>query len=171
MPPALVDFLHEQVVALLRPSRLTDNLNLAVDDGDDRLDVEKSARKRDSLRDTPALFEVFERVEQRDEANFVALFLQRFGDGLRVHALVRALERVLGEDAEPIARALAVHNVDVVVLRRGDARALIRAGELRRERHNDRAVAHRRNVGEDRVECRGRRLTGRRQLVAFDKPL
>ena len=60
---------YEQVVALLRPSRLTDNLNLSVDDGDDRLDVEKSARKSDGLGDAPALLEIFERIKQRDKAD------------------------------------------------------------------------------------------------------
>ena len=168
---ALRDLFCEQVIPLLRAARLADELDLAILEGDDRLDAQQPACKRHCLGHPPAALEVFERIEKREQADVLPLLLQMGGKRFGVHTVGDAAQRILGEDTRADGDAPAVHDVNIVIVRRRDAGALVCAGELGRERNDDGAAARAGDVLKYRLKRGGRCLTGGGQDVTLHQPL
>ena len=164
----LVNFLNEQIVSHFRAPGLAQQVDLAVNDGKHGLDIQDPAGESGCLGDASAPLEIFQRIYQRHNNDFLLLRLQSLGNLLCGHSPVQKPERKLHQNACTHGCACAIHDIDVFVIRRRDHGALICAGKLGRKGNDNSGLPRLpRPFILLRKGARGR-LTGGGQHIAFN---
>ena len=161
------DFFHQQVVALAGAPGLAHQKDFAVFNGQHRLDVQQSPGQGGGFGDAAAPLQILQGVHQGQDAHVLPLLLQGPGQPGGVHAPVQTGQGVLRQDARPDGGGAAVHHIDVVILRRGDAGALIGTGELGSDGQHHGTAAAAPHPPELPVKGGGAGLAGGGQHVAF----
>ena len=118
-----------------------------------------------------AAAEILQRIEQAEQADVVPLFRQQPGKLGGGHAVRRPFQRQLCQNAGSDGGAAAVNNIDILIVCRGNAGALIGPGQLGRDGDDYGALS---GLPDGlKFFDKGRRsgLTRRRQHVGLDQPL
>ena len=126
----LLDLLCQQVVAHFGAAGLAQKLYLPVRNGKHRLNLQHRSGKGQTLGDAAAALQVFQRVHQRHRDDVLLFRIQPRRDLRCGQTLVPQLKRQLCQDAAAHGGVAAVHHIYVLIVRRGDGRALTGAGEL-----------------------------------------
>ena len=116
-------------------------MNFAVGNGNDGLDTEKAAGQGHGFGNAAAPLQIFQRVQQGDEADVVPLFHEPVRQGFGIHAASSQVHGVFRQNPGAGGCGKAVHHENIGIVLRRNAGALIGAGELFRNGDNDGAVS------------------------------
>ena len=97
--PALLHQIPQHIVAVFGASGFAQNGHLAVFDGDDRLDGQQRSGQSCGGGDASALFQVFQRIQQGDEADMLFGLVQQIGNFLCAFAGITGLQRQFHQNA------------------------------------------------------------------------
>ena len=172
MPPAFVDLLEHHVLRLLGTARLAQHHDIAIDDAHHGLDGEHAAHEGRRPGDAAAAAQVLQRVQGSHEPDVLLLLVEAVGDVGGGKPLVAQGPGALGEDTLADGGDLAVDHEDrLLERRRGDAGALVGAGDVAGKRDADDLVARIDGLLEEVLEHHGRDLARAGQLVGFYEAL
>ena len=165
----LVDLLHQQVVAVPGAPGLADEGHDPILDRYHRLDIQNASGEGYGFGDAASLFQIFQGIQQGDHGYIRLFLLQLLRNFPGADPPVGAVYGVLGQHAGADGHGLAVHHIDVVVALRGNAGALIGAGELGGQTDNHGAVPIGRHLPKHLIKaCRGG-LAGGGELIGLNQ--
>ena len=169
---AVSNHLIEQIVALLRTARLTDQLDFAVFNGDDWLDGKKASDNGCCSGDASAFFQIFQRVEQRDDLD-ILLDTVKLGCELGCRQILR--DQSFGIVDKNRFTKRDIHTVDhkrfTIEICCGDACTLVSAGELGRKRDGHGRVTLRNDIAERLLKSKRRNLACDGKAVGLNQNL
>ena len=168
---ALIDEAIEKVVPLLGAHRLSDELGLPLDDGNDGLDGEHLPREGRNCGNTAALAQKLEGIEHREKLDLILLFIQLGCDlGGRELPFPNEPKRIVHEDA---FAETGVHTVYDIHLAREFLCRAHRAGVCTRkfggQGDGDHLAPVRRQRGKRLFKAIIADLAGLRDLVRLDE--
>ena len=168
----LVDFLEHHVLRLLRSACLAEHHDVAIDDAHHGLDGEHAAHEGRCSGNAAAAAQVLQRIQRGHEPDVLLLLVEAVGDILGGKPFIAQGPGALGQDTLADGGVLAVDHEDRLLERgRGDAGALVGAGDVAGKRDADDLVAGIDGLLEEVLEHHGRDLARAGQLVGFYEAL
>ena len=168
----LVDLLEHHVFRLLRSARLAEHHDVAIDDAHHGLDGEHAAHKGRRSGNAAAAAQVLQCIQRGHEPDVLLLLVEAVGDVGGGKPFVAQSPGALGQDALADGGVLAVdHEHRLLERGRGDAGALVGAGDVAGKRDADDLVAGIDGLLEEVLEHHGRDLARAGQLVGFYEAL